>query len=137
MNEMQHRICRTQAMLFEWAADNKYSFPEFADIYLSSDFCARNMDTVYSTFQLREPLEHMDFIRMECPNIDNLISDRNYSGAIAYFAGYIYRALYYNTGLPSYNLIRKYPYNEKIPLWYPGLHTVDYDMATDMILGRK
>lgn len=66
------RICRTQGDLFEWAADEHYKFPDFSDIYPGSDICARSMDSEYSRLQLMEPLEHMDFIRMEIPNIDDI-----------------------------------------------------------------
>ena len=34
----------------------------FANQYLSSDFCRRSMDTIYSRFFVADELEHLDFI---------------------------------------------------------------------------
>ena len=135
LDSMEARICATQADVFEWGAKNKYRFPDFANLYLATDFCARSMDGIYSTFQLREPLEHMDFIRKERPDVDSLICDEVYATDAAYWIGYMYRALFYETGKKSLEVLKEYPF-EKMERLYPGLHTLDYNMAVDVILRR-
>lgn len=137
LDDMQARICQTQADLYEWAADEGYQFPAFSDIYLRSDFCKRAMDTTYSRFQLREPLEHLDFLIPENPQLNSCKSDEaKFDGAEAYWIGYIYRALYYETGKESKVLSYDYPF-EKLLARYMALHTIDYSMAVDIILNRR
>lgn len=138
LDDMQRRICRTQGDLYEWAADNKYIFPDFSDIYLGSSLCERTMDSEYSTLQLREPLEHMDFFLMERPDIESFKDKIKtpFSGEIAYWIGFLYRALNYETHRPSKELKDIYPFDKMLSL-YPALHTVDYDMAVDIMLHRR
>ena len=136
IDKIQYSICRTQGDLYEWAANNKFMFPEFSDIYMNSDFCRRTMDTNYSRFQLREPEEHMDFLIIKNPEIlEHKYTDKHFRNDVAYWIGFTYRHIWFETKMPSKEIVTRYPF-KKMCAWYPGLHTLDEEDSIDRILGR-
>ena len=62
MDGIDYKICRTQQRLYEYAARHGYEIEQFSNFFLSSDFCSRAFDVLYSRFQLETPVECMDFI---------------------------------------------------------------------------
>ena len=137
LDKIDHEICQTQGDLYEQAANEGYRFPLFSNIYLQSDFCRRAMDTDYSRFQIQSPGELMDFIIPENPQINEKYEkNKRFDGTIAFWIGYMYRYLYFATGLDSKNLLKLHSFNQMCAM-YPGMHTVDYEMAAEMIMRRK
>ena len=136
LDNIQYDICKTQGNLYEWAANEGLRFPEFSNAYMKSDFCHRSMDTEYSRFQLREPEEHIDFLVMEIPTLlQQKYNNEYFSGDVAFWIGFTYRQLWFETGMTSKEIVEKYPFDRMLAC-YPGLHTLDEDMAADILLGR-
>lgn len=134
LTDIENRICETQAELYEYVAKKQFIFPNFSDIYLNSDFCRRAMDSEYSRFQLQWPGELLDFIIPENPGVDKKYEDNTqFDGAVAYWIGYMYRYLSTATGLSSKDVLKRWSFSQMCNM-YPGMHTVDYKMAAEMIL---
>ena len=127
LDSMQYRICETQAELYEYAAIHGFNVPDFSDTYLKSDFCKRAMDSSYSRFQLQCPEEILDFFQYDT------IRDSGVSGPVAYWIGFTYRQLAFETGLPSKDLLDLYPFSLMLSM-YPGMHTQDPEYVGDVLL---
>ena len=126
---IQYDICRTQEDIYKWAAAHKYDMPRFSAAYLSSSFCFRVMDALYSRFQLEAPNECFDFIT---PEIGTFESNAYFDEEVAGWIGWMYRFLCFKTGRASKYLCEKVSFNDMC-LYYPGLHTIDELMAVDII----
>jgi hypothetical protein len=131
LNHVQWLICETQGNIFEYIADNGYDMQIFVEKYMQSDFTARNMDTRYSRYQLHDPEESLDFVFKEIGEIPK--ADGYFIGSIAYWMGYIYRALYIVTGISSKELVHKLPFSQMIKM-YPGYHTMDEIMQLERMI---
>ena len=129
MDAINYDICMTQARLYRYIADDNKDVREFSDKYLNSDFCRRAMDCIYSRFQLETPLECLDFIY---PEIGEISFKDNCDSDIAAWIGFTYRQLSFDTGLSSRELVNIIPF-DTMANYYMGMHTVDEDMATDII----
>ena len=131
LNNVEQGICVTQGTLFRHVANEGVDMEWFVEKYLSSDFCRRSMDTIYSRFFTADELEHLDFI---IPEIGELKQNPYgyFDGNVAYWIGFTYRQLYIQTGISSKELIKIIPF-QKMCNVYPGLHTVDEEMATDIL----
>lgn len=131
MNGIEYDICYTQQRIYEYMALQKYDMHIFSDAYLKCDFCRRAMDTCYSRFQLEDVLECMDFYM---PEIESQLSktEADIDIDVAAWIGFMYRYLFIVTGIKSAELVQKITYNVMLR-YYPGLHTIDEDMAVDII----
>ncbi len=95
-NRVDYLICRTQQQIYEYMAEQGYDMAVFSNAYLSSDFCKREMDTLYSRFQTEFPNECADFF---IPEICNKLRKRENTNVTAYDIslagdiGYMYRLL--------------------------------------------
>lgn len=131
MNGIEYDISYTQQRIYEYMALEKYDMHVFSDAYLKCDFCRRAMDTCYSRFQLEDVYECMDFYM---PEIEKLLvkteSVQNIDAAA--WIGFMYRYLFICTGIMSAELVKTVTYDVMLG-YYPGLHTVDEDMAIDII----
>ena len=123
-------ICATQGEIYELAAKLLYNREEFSQKYLDSDFCNREMDARYSVFQLADAEECMDFIQKE---FKPELSFVQYTRQKTFWIGYTYRRLQMFTGISSRELNTLVPY-PVMARYYEGLHTVDDDMAIEIIL---
>lgn len=145
LSGVDYEICKTQGNVYEYLAKNGYDMELFSLLYLQSDFCRRAFDTNYSRFQLADELECLDFIVPElkerypefCENItEDYVKvkevDTCFSPDVAYWIGFTYRQLYIETGITSKELSERLPF-DAMCRYYPGLHTVDEEMATDII----
>ena len=133
MNDICYNICDTQGNIYEYAAMKGYDMEIFSNKYLLSNFCDRAMDTKYSRFQLEDVGECWDFIYPEIGDQlktmeDNLHFDSN----VAYWIGFMYRHLFLGTSVKSKVLSAIIPF-DRIFQYYPGLHTIDEDMALDIV----
>lgn len=131
LSYVEYGICETQGNLFRYVANEGVDMEWFTNHYLSSDFCRRSMDTIYSRFFFADELEHLDFI---IPEIGPLkLNQKGYfDGNVAYWLGFTYRQMYIQTGVPSKELVRIIPFS-KLCDAYIGLHTVDEEMASDIL----
>ena len=134
MTLMENIICETQGNIFKCANEWKLDMDVFVPKYMKSRFCEKNMDTIYSPFQMADGEECLDFILSEI-DVPELKKPK-YNMVIAEWVGYTYRQMYYALGKSSKEIIEKVPFIAMLA-YYPGLHTVDEDMAMDIIREDK
>lgn len=132
MTGLEYGICRTQSRIYEYIANKGYDIEEFSEKYMRSDWCHRAMDTIYSRFQLADELECLDFIFPEIGMIEKLKESKVFDPDVAAWIGFTYRLLYLRTNISSGNIVEKIPF-EVMVKYYPGIHTVDEDVAADII----
>lgn len=136
-NTVELDICKTQERLYQYMAEQGYDVKAFSNAYLTSSFCRRAMDTVYSRFQLHDILEILDFLMPEIKDLCPLVPEgKRCPTDIASWIGFTYRQLYLETGVSSAELARVVPY-DALFVSYVGLHTVDEEMATDIICENR
>jgi len=130
MTHIQDIICETQGDIFKCANELKLDMDVFVPAYMKSRFCEKSMDTVYSPFQMADAEECLDFIlaEIDVPKIKKI----KYKPTIIEWIGYTYRQLYFALGKSSREIIDKVSFTSML-VYYPGLHTVDEDMAVDII----
>ena len=132
MEDINYDICMTQSRIYKYVAQCGYDVKKFSDAFLMSDFCRRAFDTIYSRFQLEDVLECMDFIVPEIKDAlilnENIIFDED----VAAWIGFVYRQLYIETKVNSATLAVKVSFRT-LCNYYPGLHTIDLEDATDII----
>lgn len=136
MNLDEYGICQNQARLYEYVARKGFDMEWFSEEYLRSSFCKRAFDTVYSRFQTADEQECLDFIIPELKTIKMLDKEYMLDPDVAYWIGFTYRQLYIETEVPSSKLVEKVDFTTMCR-YYPGLHTVDEEMATDIICENK
>ena len=133
MNHIDYEICDNQGRIYEYMARVGYDMQIFSDLYLGSDFCKRAFDTTYSRFQYADEMECLDFLMPEigerCLYMDK---DIMFSPDVAKWIGFTYRQLYIATGIASAKLKNLVPFLSMCN-YYPGLHTVDEDVAAEII----
>ena len=133
MNGVIYDICETQGRVYEYVARNSYDMKIFSSLYLRSDFCKRAMDAKYSRFQLADELECWDFIYPEIgKELQKISEDLCFDPDIAYWIGFMYRQISTETNTNSIILDRIVSF-DTMCRYYPGLHTVDEDMALDIV----
>ena len=134
MTATQYNICDTQAEIYSYAAEHGYDMQQFSDLYLASDFCRREMDAEYSVMQLAD-----DAVCWEClePEIGSFLT--KYPNGLcfdldaAWWIGFTYRQLAFVTKKPSSELVKKASFRQLLAA-YPGLHTVDEEMAGEILV---
>lgn len=132
----EYGICKTQARLYRYVAQKGFDMEWFSENYLRSSFCKRAFDTTYSRFQTADELECLDFILPELGTIKMLDDAYMFHPDVAEWIGFTYRQLYIETEIPSSELVKKINF-ATMCRYYPGLHTVDEEMATDIICENK
>jgi len=132
LNYDEYGICEIQAHLFEYVANQGVDIEWFTKAYLCSDFCRRAMDTIYSRFQTADELEHLDFLLPEVGTLQEYEDNTMFDPDVAWWIGFTYRQLYIQTQISSKELYERISF-ETMCRYYPGLHTVDEEMATDII----
>ena len=128
---MNFQICCTVGRIYVLANNTGYKMKEFSDMFLSSDFCKRAFDTIYSVFQLEDEYMSMDYLLKEVnPPMEN--KDIMLKEDIAFWIGFIYRYIYIQTLIPSNELVKKIPYDYLLSKSY-GLLTLDEEEAYEII----
>ena len=135
LDKMSYRICETQAELYEYAAIHGFAFPRFSDDYLASGLCKRSMDSTYSRLQLQCPEEILDFLLPECTSlIENEVAEADrLDGGVAYWIGFTYRQMAFETGFSSKQLLDIYSFDKMLAM-YPGMHTQDPEYVSEVLL---
>ena len=113
MDSIDYKICRTQQRLYEYAAKHGYDMEQFSDFFLSSDFCSRAFDTLYSRFQC---------------DAQFVIMIANAAG----FVGLLYRMLYFITPYTSKELCEKVPYSTVCRFYSCSPHETENYIAEDI-----
>lgn len=133
-SKMKEVICETQGDIFRCSSEMKLDMNIFIPNYMKSRFCDKNMDTIYSPFQMADAEECLDFIlkEIEAPKLEIPI----YNSSVIEWVGYMYRYLYFGLKLTSREIIESVPFISMLS-YYPGLHTVDEDMAVEIIYSDK
>ena len=110
INSVDMSICETQQMIYELAVEQGYGMRTFLEQFLTSDFCRRAFDTIYSHYQFADAEENFDFL---IPEISDKISkNQSETDVFAGDIGYMYRLLYIMTSVPSAELSTIIPYQE-------------------------
>jgi len=131
LEPIEYDICQTQGMIYEYAWSLFYDMKSFSEGYMRSDFCRREMDSRYSVFQLQDPEECFDFLDKDVLQDKPVLSGRIDKNT-AYWIGFTYRQLHFETGMKSREIEEKVSFKAMMR-YYPGLHTVDEDVAAEII----
>lgn len=131
MKGIEYDICYTQQRIYRLMAKEGYDMRVFSDEYLKCDFCRRAMDTTYSRFQVHDELECYDFYM---PEIEKSLvkTDAGINIDAVEWIGFMYRYLFIVTGVKSAQLVEMVTFDTMLA-YYPGLHTVDEDIAVEII----
>ncbi len=132
MNREERYICNQQKELFEYAKEHFSDVRAFAEKFMTSDFCNRSLDQPYSVDQFADIMNWLEFLEMEFPLEETEQGDVTISYAEAGWIGFVYRHLHFATGLASSELVNKVPFDNLL-IGYAGLHTVDEDMAVEIL----
>lgn len=122
---IDRKICNTQGKIFEQANLDGYDVSVFANKYMNSIFCEKGMDYKASRYNFEDPETCLCEIYKEIGKPGNAA----YNEA-AYWLGYTYRQLAYETNTPSRDVIRKVPV-DKLILNYAAHHCIDEDYSSD------
>ncbi len=128
------RICYTQRKIYEYMAELGYDIKVFSDEYLSSDFCHRSMDGIYSRFQTEFANECADFYMPEIG--DKLVmatEATEINVVIAGVVGYLYRYLQLMTCMKSAELAKIVPFDRMLDYAYDADH-VGFDEIIERVM---
>ena len=133
-DKMKKIICDTQGNIFLHTNEMSYDMNLFVPAYMKSYFCEHSMDTLYSRYQMAPAEECLDFIlpEIKTPKIES----PQYQSNVMYWIGYMYRMLYFSLDIKSKDIILSVPFQDML-VYYPGLHTVAYEMAVEIIKENK
>lgn len=136
MLETERITCETQQHIYEYMAVQGYDMEVFSNSFLSSNFCRRAFDTIYSRFQWHTVEENSDFFMPEIA--DKLTKFENgcwFEPDEAAWLGFTYRHLYIETKVPSAQLVKIYEFKRLLEHYY-GLHTIDTDNAIGILINN-
>ena len=99
-NDMMEDVAETQADLFAWAEQQQYDMENFIPLYLRSDFCNREMDSIDSYFHWKTEAVLMPYLETEqvFPKLPYPKENKFFD---VYWMGKMYRMLVFATGLSS------------------------------------
>ncbi len=133
MNDEERFICCQQQELYEYAQARQADMEAFSDMFLNSELCNNSLDKPYSVDQFADIANWLEFLEKDCPVIPGLFQKSRVTLSAAGWTGFTYRQLHFATGLSGKELARLVPFG-KLVAAYPGLHTVDEDMAAEIII---
>lgn len=134
LDDIHRYICKQQQELFEYVQAHNADVISFAEAFMHSNFCNRSLDKPYSVDQYADIMNWLEFLEWEKITVRPVLQQqRPVSFRVAGWLGFTYRQLQIETGLQSRELWEKVPINKLIRAW-PGLHTVDEDMAAEIIM---
>lgn len=134
LDDVHRYICKQQQELFEYVQAHNADVIFFAESFMKSDFCNRSLDKPYSVDQYADIMNWLEFLEWEKITVRAVLQQqRPVSFRVAGWLGFTYRQLQIETGIQSRELWEKVPIERLIRAW-PGLHTVDEDMAAEIIM---
>ena len=133
---LEQDICKTQADFYKKAAVDGCDMKTFSNRYLKSNFCNKSMETTYSSFQREDAETCLEFIYPQIGNPEDIPYDPSgkkiFDPDVAYWVGYTYQQLYYETGMRGAQLAEQVPF-DKLILNYRAHHTLDETHSTDKL----
>ena len=134
MNGEERCICNRQKELYEFAQMKHADIRTFSNDFLKSTFCNNSLDKPYSVDQFADIVNWLEFLEQEgCEIRPDSSQTVAVSREAAGWIGFTYRQLHFVSGLNSRDLADQVPV-DRLLLAYPGLHTVDEDMAAEIII---
>lgn len=133
ITQEQRYICNQQKELYEYVQNLNSDIRKFSNDFMHSFFCNASLDKPYSVDQFADIVNWLEFLEKDCKVEPAPFQKNRVSFAAAGWIGFIYRYLHFVTGLPSHILADKVPVDRLI-IAYPGLHTVDEDMAAEILM---
>ena len=124
--------CKNQQEFFELMSKKCMDMYTFIPDFLQSDFCNRELDADYSVFQCSDVEDWLDFLKKEISLTPNPLAKKKISPKVAGWLGFTYRQIQVETKMKSSEIIQKIPLQNMVQA-YAGLHTVDEDMAFEII----
>ena len=124
-------VCKVQGEIFCEANRLGYDMEDFTKKYLTSNFCANCMDTLWSVYQIWWPIESIYELQEEV-TIKETPLCLTCIDAI-FWIGYMYRMMYYLYGINSKQLFYRLPFR-KMLAYFDSLHTMSYEQACATIL---
>ncbi len=133
LTRIQEIICQTQSDIFYKVNEMSYDMDIFVPQYMNSNFCKRQMDVIYSYFQMADAEDSIDYIfkEIKVPKTKKIKYAPNPMGWI----GYTYRQLVFVLNKTSWEIYERIPFLEMVRSY--GLHVVDEDMAVEIIIENK
>lgn len=132
LNREQRFICEQQQDLYEYVQEIGADVFEFSDDFLNSRFCNCSIDKPYSVDQCADILNWLEFLEQE--GVKPFTAESmQVPKKVAGWVGFTYRQIHFETGLPSKQLCAMIPI-KKLVIAYPGLHTVDENMAAEIVI---
>lgn len=125
-------ICEQQQDFFEYTSNLLLDMYNFIPSFMKSDFCNRELDSTYSVFQYADIYDWEDFLKKEISFTPKPFIKERIPKNVVGWIGYTYRYIQIESQISSKILIDKIPL-AKLLRAYAGLHTVDEEMAYDII----
>ena len=134
MDVEERFICEQQQALYKYVQELGADVLEFSDRFLHSRFCNNSLDKPYSVDQFADIGDWIDFLEMEgCSVAAEPFPESQVTAEEAAWLGYTYRQLHFATGLKGVELAEMVP-AKRLVIAFPGLHTVDEEMAVEIII---
>lgn len=129
LNMQQFGLCDIQGRLFELAHKNGYDCKNFIEAFMNSQTAA-SLDRTYDRLQWAGEEYILEELIEETGGLKK--AGTMYHNEMMYWSGYTYRYWRYYTGESS-EMIYKIADAETMAAGYPGLHTLDVEMAIDRL----
>lgn len=126
-------ICSMQGEIFKFYCINNYDMKDFCEKYMNSDFCKKQFDIEYSYFHECFVEDAMYFINSEITVNQN--SKYTYNPDIAWWIGFMYKKIQLKAKKSSRYIYSFFSY-EFMETIYLGYHTIDDDLAADLLLEK-
>lgn len=123
-------VCNVFGEIFCDANEYGFDMDDFTKKFLTSNFCARCMDTLWSVYQIWWTSESISELQEEV-SIKKISSTLKCRDTL-YWIGYIYKLMYYSYGITSKELYVKLPF-KKMMYYFYSLHVMSYEQACSEI----
>lgn len=133
LDDIQFYFCEQQQELFEYVQQKGANIQKFTHDFMCSKFCNCSLDLKYSVDQFADIVNWLEFIEAEFNIQFDNSQNRIVPLEVAGWLGFTYRQLQIESGLKSRELIKRIPF-DRLVLAYEGLHTVDIDMAGEIVM---
>lgn len=127
--DVGYEICKVQSKLFLYAIRHDYDDDDFIKRYMQSQFCNREMDALYSYYQLMNAAYIMSYLLDE---IDPEKSEKHYDEDAIEWIGWMYRYAQLRLEVPSKEIYKTLPLNDML-VYYRGMRTEDAEYFIERI----
>ncbi len=127
--DVGYDICKSNQRLFALAIDKDFDDEEFAEKYMNSEFCEREMDALYSFFHMSDTAYTMSVLLDEIHPKKNT---RHYNPDTIEWIGWMYKYLQLRFETPSKEIYAILPFKTMLG-YYAGMHTQDPEYFVEHI----